>query len=169
MANYVTFKGKQVSLADEAAFPEVGSTPKEFKLTKSDLTEIDSMELRGKKLLLNIFPSIDTAVCATSVRKLNEAASNLKDTLVICISRDLPFAQKRFCAAENISNVITASDYRDSDFGKDFGVMMREGALSHLFARAVVVLDENYKVLHSELVSEIGLEPNYEKALAVLS
>ena len=162
----VNFKGNPVKLSGE--LPQKGTKAPAFSLTKSDLSKISTGDLTGKKVLLNIFPSIDTAVCATSVRKFNQNASELQNTTVVCVSRDLPFAQKRFCAAENIANVITASDYQGSTFGDDYGLMMTEGALSHLFARAVVVLNESGEVIYSELVPEIGQEPNYEAALAAL-
>ncbi len=162
----VNFKGNSVKLSGE--MPKTGSKAPQFTLTKSDLANISSEELKGKKVLLNIFPSIDTPVCAVSVRKFNEKAAQLDNTLVLCVSRDLPFAQKRFCAAENIENVLTASDYRGSDFGKAYGLTMTEGALSHLFARAVIVLSEEGEVLYSELVPEIGSEPNYDAALSAL-
>ena len=117
---------------------------------------------------MNIFPSVDTGVCATSVRKFNEKAAALSDIAVLCISRDLPFAQKRFCGAEGISNVVMLSDYKNGSFGKSYGVEITDGKFEGLHARAILVLDENNQVLHSELVSEIAQEPNYEVALAAL-
>jgi thiol peroxidase len=120
-------------------------------------------------VILNVFPSIDTAVCAASVRKFNEAAAGLKDTVVLAISRDLPFAQKRFCGAEGIENVVTLSAMRDTDFGEKYGVLITSGPLAGLFARSVVVLDPNGKVVYRELVPEIKEEPKYDAALAAAS
>jgi thioredoxin-dependent peroxiredoxin len=148
--------------------PEVGSVAKEFHLKNSDLSPITNADLAGSKIILNIFPSIDTNTCATSVRTFNERAAALENTKVLCVSRDLPFAQKRFCGAEGIENVITVSDFATGDFGKDFGVEIVDGPFAHLHARAIVVLDENGVVKHTELVQEIANEPNYEAAIAAL-
>ncbi|MFA7273750.1 MAG: thiol peroxidase [Crocinitomicaceae bacterium] len=148
--------------------PEVGSVAKEFHLKKSDLSPITNADLAGSKIILNIFPSIDTNTCATSVRTFNARAAALENTKVLCVSRDLPFAQKRFCGAEGIENVITVSDFATGDFGKDFGVEIVDGPFAHLHARAIVVLDENGVVKHTELVPEIANEPNYEAAIAAL-
>jgi thioredoxin-dependent peroxiredoxin len=144
--------------------PTVGSTPS-FSLTKQDLSDVTPGDLAGKKVILNIFPSVDTAVCATSVRTFNQRAAGLDNTVVLCVSEDLPFAQKRFCGAEGIENVETASAFR-SDFGQAFGLTIAEGRMKGLLARAVVVLDEQGKVTYTELVPEIAQEPNYDAALA---
>jgi len=125
-------------------------------------------DFSGSKLVLNIFPSVDTGVCATSVRKFNEQASGLTNTKVLCISRDLPFAQKRFCGAEGLENVVNLSDFRDGAFGKAYGLEITDSIFTGLHSRVVVVLDENGTVLYSEQVPEIGSEPNYEAALAAL-
>lgn len=161
----VTLKGNQFNTVGD--LPKTGSIASDFKLTKLDLSEATLSTYEGKRKVLNIFPSVDTPTCATSVRKFNERASALKNTVVLCISADLPFAQKRFCGAEGISNVDSLSTFRSS-FAKDYKVEMADSPLKGLCARAVIVLDENNKVLHSELVSEIANEPNYESALAVL-
>jgi len=146
--------------------PAVGSTPS-FTLTKTDLGDVSAADLAGKKVLLNIFPSVDTAVCATSVRTFNQKAAALDDAVVLCVSADLPFAQKRFCGAEGIENVQTASSFR-SDFGRSFGLELAEGPMKGLLARAVVVLDADGKVTYSELVPEIAQEPNYDAAISAL-
>jgi thiol peroxidase len=146
--------------------PEVGSTPS-FTLTKGDLSDVTPADLAGKKVVLNIFPSIDTPTCATSVRKFNERAASLDNTVVLCVSADLPFAQGRFCGAEGIANVQTASSFRTS-FGQDLGVALADGKLAGLLARAVVVLDESGTVTYTELVPEIAQEPDYDAAIAAL-
>lgn len=146
--------------------PAIGSSPS-FSLTKGDLSEVTPADLTGKKVILNIFPSIDTPTCATSVRKFNEAASSLDNTVVLCVSADLPFAQGRFCAAEGLTNVQNASTFR-SDFGDEFGVKLADGKLAGLLARAVVVLDESGKVTYTQLVPEIAQEPDYDSALSAL-
>ena len=148
--------------------PAVGAPAPSFSLVKGDLSMISNADLAGKKVVLNIFPSVDTPTCATSVRKFNAAASTLENTVVLCVSADLPFAQGRFCGAEGLSNVVTASSFRSPAFGADFGVTMTDTVLQGLLARAVVVLDESGKVVHSELVSEIAHEPNYDAALEAL-
>ncbi|AWA30732.1 thiol peroxidase [Flavobacterium magnum] len=148
--------------------PANGSAAPDFKLIKNDLSTVSLADFSGKKLLLNIFPSIDTGVCAASVRQFNQKAANLDNTIVLCISRDLPFAQKRFCGAENISNVLTLSDFREGRFGKDYGLEMTEGALAGLHARAVVVIDADGTVAYTELVPEISQEPDYDAALNAL-
>ena len=146
--------------------PEIGSTPS-FSLTQGNLQELTPADLAGKKVVLNIFPSVDTPTCATSVRTFNERASSLDNTVVLCVSADLPFAQGRFCGAEGLSNVQTASSFRSS-FGSDFGVTLADGVLAGLLARAVVVLDEEGKVTYTELVPEIAKEPDYDAAIAAL-
>jgi thiol peroxidase len=148
--------------------PSTGDTASNFSLTTVDMTSANLDTYSGKRKILNIFPSVDTGVCATSVRTFNTQAASLENAVVLCISRDLPFAQKRFCGAEGISNVIMLSDFIDGSFGKSYGVEIIDGKFTGLHARAIVVLDENNKVLHSELVPEIAQEPNYEATLAVL-
>ncbi|MFN8020276.1 MAG: thiol peroxidase [Acidimicrobiales bacterium] len=146
--------------------PEVGSTPS-FTLTKGDLSDVTPADFAGKKVVLNIFPSVDTPTCATSVRKFNERASSLDNTVVLCVSADLPFAQGRFCGAEGLTNVQTASSFRTS-FGQDLGVTLADGRLAGLLARAVVVLDESGTVTYTQLVPEIAQEPDYDAAIAAL-
>lgn len=158
----VTLKGSPVHTSGE--LPAVGSTAPEFQLTDTDLQEKSSSDYKGKKVILNIFPSIDTGTCAASTRKFNEAASGLDNTEVLCISNDLPFAMGRFCAAEGLNNVDTLSGFRSS-FGNDYGVTMTDSPLKNLLSRAVVTLDENGKVLYTEQVPEIVNEPDYEAAL----
>lgn len=150
-------------------FLAVGETAPAFTLVNKDLADISLASLVGKRKVLNIFPSIDTAVCAASVRRFNEAANKLTNTEVLCISADLPFAQGRFCGAEGLENVQTLSTMRGREFLKDYGVEIAAGPLAGVTARAVVVLDEHNKVLHSELVSEIKNEPDYAAALKVLA
>ena len=162
----VTLGGNPIHTSGE--LPQVGSKLVDFKLIKNDLSVATLADFAGKKLVLNIFPSIDTGTCATSVRKFNESASALENTTVLCISRDLPFAQKRFCGAEGLENVINLSDFKDGSFGKNFGLEITDGPLAGLHSRVVIVLDENGTILHTEQVKEIADEPNYEAALAVL-
>jgi thiol peroxidase len=160
----ITFKGNAVATVGD--LPAVGSQAPDFTLTKTDLQPLTKKELAGKRVVLNIFPSIDTGVCATSVRKFNQQAASLPNTVVVCVSKDLPFAHKRFCAAEGIDKVTPASWFRGPDFGQAYGVTMADGPLAGLFARAVVVIDPAGKVVHSELVPEIAQEPDYAKAVA---
>ncbi len=148
--------------------PQPGQQAPDFSLVGADLADYTLASFAGKRKILNIFPSIDTGTCATSVRKFNEKAAGLSNAVVLCISADLPFAQKRFCGAEGISNVVSLSTMRGAEFKKNYGVALTSGKLAGVAARAVVVLDENDKVLHSELVSEIANEPNYDTALAAL-
>ena len=162
----ITFKGNPIQTKGE--LPAVGGAAPSFKLTKTDLSETSLGDYAGKKVVLNIFPSIDTPVCQNSVRRFNEAASNLQNAVVLCVSKDLPFAHGRFCGAEGLENVVPASEYKDSSFGDAYGVTIGEGPLAGLFSRAVVVVDEGGKVSHSEQVPEIGQEPDYEAALAAL-
>ena len=147
--------------------PIVGAPSPSFALTKGDLSEVGAADYAGQRVILNIFPSIDTPTCATSVRKFNEYASGLDNTVVLCVSADLPFAQGRFCGSEGLANVVTASSFR-SDFGTAYGVTLADGKLAGLLARAVVVLDEAGNVVHSQLVPEIAQEPDYDAALASL-
>ena len=165
MAN-ITLGGNPTSTCGE--LPEIGNKAPEFYLTATDMSTKNLESYTGKKIVMNIFPSVDTGVCATSVRKFNEKATGLNNTVVLCISRDLPFAQKRFCGAEGISNVEMLSDFKDGSFGMNYGVMIEEGAFSKLHARAIVVLNETGNVIHTELVSEIGHEPNYDAVYRVL-
>jgi thiol peroxidase len=165
MAN-TAFQGSPVSTV--GTLPAVGSKAPDFKLVKGDLSEVTLSSLKGKKVVLNIFPSIDTGVCAASVRRFNQEAAGRKDVVVLCISRDLPFAAARFCGAEGITNVVTASEYRDQDFSKAYGILISDSVLLGLHARSVVVVDENGVVKHTELVPEITQEPNYAAALAAL-
>lgn len=162
----ITLKGNPINTSGE--LPTVGSKISDFKLVKNDLSVASLADFAGKKLVLNIFPSIDTGTCATSVRKFNESASNLENTNVLCISRDLPFAQNRFCGAEGLENVINLSDFQAGDFGKTNGLEIVNGPLAGLHSRAIIVVDENGIITHTEQVGEIVDEPNYEAALAVL-
>lgn len=145
--------------------PAVGSEAPPFTLTKADLSPVTKDDLAGQNVVLNIFPSIDTSTCATSVRTFNERAASLDDTTVVCVSADLPFAQSRFCGAEGIENVVTASTFRHPEFLADYGVRLVDGVLEGLAARSVVVLDGDGNVVHTELVSEIANEPDYDAAL----
>lgn len=161
----ITLRGNPINTVGE--LPATGSTAPAFSLTGVDLGAVDSGQFGGKPVLLNIFPSIDTPVCATSVRTFNERAAASGAT-VVCVSNDLPFAQKRFCGAENIENVTSASAFR-AGFGADYGVTIADGPMAGLLARAVVVIGADGKVAYSELVPEIAQEPNYDAALAALS
>jgi thiol peroxidase len=162
----ITFKGNPINTV--GALPKVGSKAPDFKLTKSDLSDVSLKDFNGKKVILNIFPSIDTSVCATSVRKFNDEASKLQNTVVLCISVDLPFAQSRFCGAEGLKNVVTASELRARSFGESYGVRIADGPLAGLLSRAVVVVDEKGNVSYTEHVPEIAQEPNYNAALNAL-
>ena len=162
----VTLRGNPIQV--DGDFPQPGQQAPAFRLVGRDLADVELSAFAGKRKVLNIFPSIDTPTCATSVRKFNTQASALDNTVVLCISADLPFAQSRFCGAEGLENVVNLSTLRGSAFLKDYGVAITSGPLAGLTARAVVVLDANDKVLHSELVSEIGSEPNYDAAIAAL-
>jgi thiol peroxidase len=160
----ITFKGNSILTA--GSLPEIGTSAPDFKVVKSDLTTMSLSDFKGKRVLLNIFPSLDTSVCAASVRKFNAEAGSLPNSVVLCISKDLPFAQKRFCAAEGLDNVITGSEYRDSNFSSAYGVSIADGPLEGLLSRAIVVIDEEGKVVYTEQIPEITQEPDYEKALA---
>lgn len=162
----VTLRGNPVQLA--GSFPSVGQQAPGFTLVAKDLSDVSLASFAGKRKILNIFPSVDTPVCATSVRQFNQQAGQLANTVVLCISADLPFAQARFCGAEGLEQVINLSTLRGAAFLDDYGVRLAEGPLAGLAARAVLVLDEQDKVLHAELVPEIGQEPDYQAALAVL-
>ena len=161
------FKGNTVHL--DGTFVTLGQVAPTLQLVKQDLSTFTLDECKGKYVVMNIFPSIDTGVCATSVRKFNQLASSLPNTMVLCISRDLPFAQGRFCGAEGIENVMVLSDFRDTcTFGKDYGVLMSDGPLASLLARAVVVVAPDGKVCHAEIVPEITTEPDYDTAIKVI-
>ena len=162
----ITLGGNAINTSGE--LPKVGTKAPEFQLVKNDLSIASLADFAGSKLVLNIFPSIDTGTCATSVRTFNAKASALENTKVLCISRDLPFAQKRFCGAEGLENVINLSDFKDGSFGKNYGLEITDGPLAGLHSRVVIVLDENGTILHTEQVKEIADEPNYDAALAVL-
>lgn len=162
----ITLGGNPIHTNGE--LPQLQSKAPDFKLVQTDLSTVSLSDFSGSRLVLNIYPSIDTATCAMSTRKFNEKASGLSNTKVLCIARDLPFAMKRFCGAEGLENVIPLSDFRTGQFGKDYGLEMTEGKLEGLHSRAVVVIDENGTVLYTEQVPEIADEPNYDAALAVL-
>ena len=160
-------KGNPVSLAGEVI--QVGGQAPDFTLVKGDLGNYTVADCKGKFTVLNIFPSLDTGVCAASVRKFNQLAAGKDNTVVLAVSKDLPFAQGRFCTAEGIENVVPLSDYRyTSDFGEKYGVLMTDGPLCGLLARAVVVINPEGKIIYTQLVPEIVEEPNYEAALAAI-
>ncbi len=163
----ITLKGSEIHTGGD--IPTVGSKAPDFLLTDKDLRDVSLAEWQGKKKLLSIFPSVDTPVCALSTNKFNQHAAENEDSVMLMISADLPFAQKRFCGADELDNVITLSTMRSDEFSKNYGVEIKDGPLAGLTARAVLVLDENNTVLHSELVAEIGQEPDYEKALKALA
>ena len=162
----ITLKGNTIHTIGD--LPSVGSKAPDFELVKSDLSKSSLNDYVGSKVILNIFPSIDTGTCATSVRKFNQEASSLDNVKVLCISRDLPFAHGRFCGAEGIENVITLSDFVDGSFGKSYNLLFADGPLADLDSRAVIVLDENQNIIYTEQVAETTEEPNYEAALASL-
>lgn len=162
----ITLKGNPINTSGD--LPAVGAAAPDFSLTKSDLSDISLKDFPGKKKILNIVPSLDTPVCQTSVRQFNEKAAAAGDNVIITVSRDLPFAQKRFCETEGIDKVIAAAEMRNRDFGAAYGVEITDGPLAGVLARAIVVVDENDKVTYSELVPEIAQEPNYDAALAAL-
>ncbi len=165
MAN-ITLKGNPVKTIGN--LPVKGTAAPEFKITKTDLSETQLSDYAGKRVVLNIFPSIDTGTCAASVRQFNAKAQNMKNTVVLCVSMDLPFAHSRFCGAEGLTNVVSASVFRSPEFGKNYGVTINDGPLAGLLSRAVVIIDENKKVIYTEQVPEITQEPDYDKALASL-
>lgn len=166
MAN-ITLGGNPIETIGN--LPEVGSKAPEFKLTATDLSDKTLSDFNGSRVVLNIFPSIDTGTCAQSVRTFNEKASGLDNTKVLCVSKDLPFAMDRFCGAEGLENVISLSDYKTGDFGKTYGLTIANSALETLLSRCIVVLDTDGTILHTEQVGEIADEPNYEAALNALS
>ena len=162
MAN-ITLKGNVINTIGN--LPSAGTKAADFKLTAVDLSQKSLSDFAGKKVILNIFPSVDTGTCATSVREFNKKAADLENTVVLCISKDLPFAQKRFCGAEGISNVVMLSDFVDGNFGTSYQLEIANGPLAHLHSRAIVIIDENGNVVYNEQVSEIVDEPNYTAAL----
>ncbi|HFD2887267.1 thiol peroxidase [Escherichia coli] len=166
MSQTVHFQGNPVTVAN--SIPQAGSKAQTFTLVAKDLSDVTLGQFAGKRKVLNIFPSIDTGVCAASVRKFNQLATEIDNTVVLCISADLPFAQSRFCGAEGLNNVITLSTFRNAEFLQAYGVAIADGPLKGLAARAVVVINENDNVIFSQLVDEITTEPDYEAALAVL-
>lgn len=162
----ITRRGTPVHTAGD--LPAVGSPAPEARFTQGDLSELALSDLKGQRVILNIFPSIDTPTCATSTRRFNEEADGLANTRVLCVSADLPFAQARFCGAEGLERVMPVSTFRNPDFGRSYGVEMMDGPLRGLLSRAIVVVDEQGTVIHTEQVPEIAQEPDYAAALAVL-
>jgi thiol peroxidase len=162
----ITLKGNPVNTSGD--LPVKGSNAPDFSLVKSDLGAMSLSSLAGIKLILNIFPSLDTSVCANSVRKFNKLAADRKNVMVLAISKDLPFAHGRFCSTEGIQNVITLSGFRDTSFGKDYGVEMTDGPLAGLYARSIVVIDEEGRVTYTQFVPDITMEPDYDAALNAL-
>lgn len=162
----VTLGGNPSKTAGD--LPKEGQKAPDFQLVKTDMSEVSLSDYKGKNVILNIFPSVDTDVCAMSVREFNEKAAGLDNTVVLCISKDLPFAQARFCGAEGIDNAIPVSNFRTENFGKDYGVRIEDGGFKGLNARAVVVVNPEGEVVYNQLVPEIGNEPDYEKALAAV-
>ena len=162
----ITLRGNPINTNGD--LPEVGASAPDFSLTKSDLSDVGLGDFAGKKKLLNIVPSLDTPTCATSTKKFNTAIADKPNSVALIISSDLPFAQSRFCGTEGLENVISLSMMRSRNFAKDYGVLITDGPLAGLCARAVVVMDENNKVLYTQLVPEIGHEPDYDPALAHL-
>jgi thiol peroxidase len=163
----ITLKGNPIHTC--GTLPAVGSTAPDFVLTKTDLSDVSLKDFVGKKIVLNIFPSIDTPVCATSVRKFNAEADKLKNTVVLCVSVDLPFAHNRFCAAEGLKNVLPMSELHQRTFGEAYGVRIIDGPLAGILSRAIVVIDEQGKVRYTEQVPEIAQEPDYQAVLSILS
>lgn len=162
----VTLKNNVIHTIGE--LPGLNSNALDFTLVTTGLAEKSLKDYEGKRVILNIFPSVDTATCAMSVRQFNQDAASLSNTVILCVSRDLPFAQARFCGAEGIENVEMLSDFRDAKFGKDYGVLFTDGPLKGLLSRAIIVLDEKGKVVYTEQVAETTEEPNYAQALDVL-
>lgn len=163
----IKLKGNEIHTSGH--LPEKGALAPEFKLTRSDLTDVVLEDFAGKRLILNVFPSIDTPVCAASVRRFNQEAGRLSNCVVLCISRDLPFAHARFCGAEGIANVVTLSEFRVDDFGLAYGLKIVDGPLTGLFSRSVIILDESHRIIYTEQVPEIGQEPDYIAALNALN
>lgn len=163
----ITLSGNEIHTAGE--LPAVGSAAPGFTLTSTKLGNLSLSDYQGKRVVLNIFPSIDTGVCALSTRRFNEEAQSLENTVILCVSKDLPFAHARFCGAEGLENVVPASEFRDNKFSSDYGVTITDGPMAGLMSRAVVVLDESGKVVYTEQVPEIGQEPNYAAAIESLA
>ncbi|MBA2490308.1 MAG: thiol peroxidase [Gammaproteobacteria bacterium] len=163
----ITFQGKEIHTNGE--LPKVGSKAPDFRLVDKDLKDVSLADLKGKKKLLNIVPSVDTPVCAKSTKKFNDFAKEQGNAVMLAVSADLPFAASRFCGAENVERIIPLSLMRSRDFAKDYGVLIQDGPLEGIAARAVVVLDENDKVVHTELVPDISQEPDYDKAMAAMA
>lgn len=161
------FQGAETNTIGD--LPKVGSIAPDFTLVKNDLSEVKLSDLKGKYIVLNIFPSLDTGVCAASVRKFNQEASSLPNTVILAVSADLPFAAGRFCTTEGIQNVVPASVFRNGNFGKDYGVLIADGALNGLLSRAVIVINPEGKVIYEELVPEITEEPNYKAAISSIA
>lgn len=159
----ITFKGSKVNTSGE--LPKVGNIAPDFILVKNDLSELSLKDFKGKNIILNIFPSLDTGVCAASVRRFNKDAAGMKNTVVLAVSADLPFASGRFCTAEGIENVVPASVFRNPEFAKNYGLLMIDGPLKGLLARAVIVINPQGKIEHVELVPEITQEPDYQSAI----
>lgn len=162
----ITLKGNEIKT--KGKLPKVGKKAKQFSMIGNDLSKVTLKSFKGQRVVLNIFPSLDTGTCAASVREFNKRAASLDNTKVLCISRDLPFAQSRFCGAEGIENAITLSDFNKGRFGKKYGLTIKSGPLSNLFSRAIIVLNEKHEVVYTEQVSEIVDEPNYDKAIDAL-
>jgi thioredoxin-dependent peroxiredoxin len=162
----IQLKGNPIHTSGELPF--VGSMAPSFELVKTDLSVLTNKDVKGKRVLLNIFPSLDTQVCAASVRRFNTAAAEMDNVAVVCVSKDLPFANGRFCTTEGIGNVMAVSDFRDGRFGTDYGVTILDGPLTGLHSRAVVVLNEAGEVVYREQVADIVQEPDYDAALAAL-
>jgi thiol peroxidase len=163
----ITLKGSNIHTVGD--LPQVGDIAPDFILTKRDLSDVGLADFSGKRVILNIFPSIDTPVCATSVRRFNAEINQLDNTVCLCISRDLPFAHDRYCGTSGLENIISLSELRDLAFGNNYGVRIVDGPLAGLLARAILVIGEDGKVIHGELVPEIAQEPNYNAALAMLA
>ena len=162
----ITLKGNEINTIGN--LPGIGELAPDFTLTKTDLLDVSLSDYKGKKVILNIFPSLDTPVCAMSVRRFNAEAAKLDNTVILCISRDLPFAHKRFCTTEGLENVVPLSELRNDEFSKKYGVKIIDGPMAGLMARAVIILDESGVIKYKELVPEIVQEPDYEKALEEL-
>lgn len=162
----ITLGGNKINTS--GTLPSIGEKAPDFTLIKNDLSAVSLKDFAGTKLILNVFPSIDTGVCATSVRTFNKKAASLENTKVLCISRDLPFAQARFCGAEGIENVLTLSDFVNGDFGKNYNLEIVGGGFAHLHSRVIIIIDEEGKIKYTEQVPEIGQEPDYEAALNAL-
>ncbi len=162
----ITLKGKDIHTSGD--LPKTGTPAPDFTLTKTDLTDVSLKDYKGSRIVLNIFPSIDTSVCSNSVRKFNAEASSLENTVILCISRDLPYAHKRFCGAEGLDKVISLSELRDDSFSRAYGVRITDGPMAGLLARAVVVIDENGNIIYTQQVPDIGMEPDYESALKMI-